>query len=134
MGQRLILAIVLTLGCGAPCLAGPYQDALAAYQARDYVTAARLMHAEAENANADAQQFLGFVYHDGEGVPKDDVRSYMWFFLAASLHPGDSKEFADAMAARDMTGQSMTAAQKQTATDLAYKCQAAHYKTRAKTQ
>ena len=127
MRRIATLAALWMLGC-MPCLAGTYQDALAAYQAQDYVTAARLMHAEAENANPDAQQFLGFMYHDGQGVPKDYVRSYMWFGLSASLRPADSQVFMDTLAAEDLTGKLLTAEQRKTADAMAYKCQAAHYK------
>ena len=126
--HRAILATVMTLSFAATGLADPYENALAAYQARDFATAARLMHEEAGNANANAQRALGFMFHDGEGVPQDYVRSYMWFYLAATLYPGDSQDFKDTMEARDTAADSMTPAQIETAQAMARLCQAAHYK------
>jgi hypothetical protein len=108
--------------------AGPYEDAKAAYQKGDFATAVRLLLQVAETGNAAAQNLLGFMYHDGEGVPRDYVRSYMWFYLASSLYAADSQEFKDARDAMDLTAAAMTADQISEARAMARRCQDQRYK------
>ncbi len=38
----------------------------------------------AEQGNASAQNNLGFMYDNGQGVPQDYIRAHMWFNLAAA--------------------------------------------------
>jgi TPR repeat protein len=38
---------------------------------------------KAEQGNADAQAALGFIYQNGDGVPKDDSESVRWYRKAA---------------------------------------------------
>ncbi len=66
---------------------GPYEDGLVAYYAGDYATALRLWRPMAEQGYPGAQNNLGVMYRDGQGVPEDNVRAYMWFSLAASRFP-----------------------------------------------
>ena len=39
-------------------------------------------HKRAEQGNAGAQNVLGMKYVIGDHVPKDHVKTYMWFLLA----------------------------------------------------
>ena len=41
----------------------------------------------AEQGDAEAQYALGYMYRNGEGVPKDYVKAYMWFTLAIERLP-----------------------------------------------
>ena len=75
----LLLALVLS----EPVLAGPLQDAHAAYQKQDYATALRLFRPLADRGNAKAQAMLGLMYALGQGVPQDHVLAAHWCRLAA---------------------------------------------------
>jgi uncharacterized protein len=59
------------------------QEAAAAWQRQDYVTAERLYRSLAEQGDASAQHFLGKMYESGEGVRRDPVEAAKWFRLAA---------------------------------------------------
>ena len=81
----LLLALVLS----EPVLAGPLEDANAAYGKEDYATALRLFRPLADQGGASAQFMLGFMYDNGEGVPKDYVQAAKWWRLAADQ--GDAR-------------------------------------------
>ena len=51
---------------------------------KDKVQAASWYHKSAEQGEPYAQFFLGRMYRDGIGVPKDLLISYMWLNLAAA--------------------------------------------------
>jgi TPR repeat protein len=59
------------------------QEAAAALQRQDYVTAERLYRSLAEQGDASAQHFLGKMYESGEGMRRDPVEAAKWFRLAA---------------------------------------------------
>ena len=102
----LLLALVLS----EPVLAGPLEDANAAYGKEDYATALRLFRPLANRGDADAQFNLGFMYRNGQGVPKDYVLAYMWRNLAAAgASDADARERA--AKARDALATMMTPAQ-----------------------
>lgn len=50
----------------------------------NYRTAHNLYRTAAYHGNADAQNNLGLLYRDGEGVEQNSVVSYAWFALAAA--------------------------------------------------
>jgi uncharacterized protein len=81
-GEALTALLMLAALAGA-AVAGPLEDGIAAYQHDDYATALRLLRPLAEQGTAEAQVPLGFMYHDGEGVPKDYVQAAGWFRKAA---------------------------------------------------
>jgi TPR repeat protein len=83
--MRLLNPVVVMLVCAAgPAVAGPFDDGLTAAQKGDYATAPRLWRPLAERGDASAQNNLGAMYANGEGVPKDGVLAYMWLNLAAA--------------------------------------------------
>ncbi len=87
MRKRIRAALVgLVLACGAvgPVAAGPLEDGLAAYSIKDYATALRLWRPLAAQGHASAQYNLGFMYFNGQGVPKDDAEAVKWYRLAAA--------------------------------------------------
>ena len=89
--RNLVRAIVLllALGLSEPVLAGPFEDAAAAYDKQDYATALRLYRSLADQGDARAQSNLGIMYKLGQGVPKDDAQAVKWYRLAADQ--GDAK-------------------------------------------
>jgi len=76
-------ALVATLGVVSAAVAGPAEDALAAFDRGDYATALRLFRPLADQGNAAAQNRLGFMYVKGRGVPQDDAEAARWYRLAA---------------------------------------------------
>ena len=85
-GMRLIFRtafVILMLGLSVPAAAGPSEDARAAYDRRDYETALRLNKPLADQGNADAQNSLGAMFRNGEGVPQNYAEAMKWFRLAA---------------------------------------------------
>ena len=71
--RRILAGVVLSLMLTGGVAAGPYEDALAAYDRGDYATALRLMRPLAEQGNARAQFNLGVMYTKGQGVPQGIV-------------------------------------------------------------
>jgi len=72
----------------------------------------------AEQGNADAQFFLGFMYDAGRGVPQDYAQAHMWYNLAASrFPPGEGRDIAAKN--RDIVAIWMTPAQISEAQKLA---------------
>jgi len=68
-----------------------YQKGLDAYNAGDYATALREWRPLANRGNARAQNNLGHMYYNGEGVPQDDVEAVKWFRLAADQGNNSAK-------------------------------------------
>ena len=65
-----------------------FKRAKALYQARDYATAAELMKALAEQGHLQAQYVLGYMYHYGQGVPRNEKEAIRWITAAAARgHP-----------------------------------------------
>jgi len=58
-------------------------EAMAAYQAKDYVRAQKLFEDRAMQGDALAQLMLGDIYKNGRGVPKDESMGYFWTRKAA---------------------------------------------------
>ena len=127
--------ILLTTGLAAR--AGQTDDAATAYGKRDFATAFRLWHQAAENGDGSAQAMLGYMYHDGEGVARNDVLAAMWFRLAfaqlqrAALLNKDNRLFdlsTDTAHAINLTEGQMTPTEITEAHRKAYQCQASGFK------
>ena len=87
-----------------PVVAQDFQKGLEAFERGDYATALREFKALAEQGNAGAQNNLGLMYDNGQGVTQDDVQAHMWFNLAAAQ--GDKNSAKN----RDIVEKSMTTA------------------------
>jgi TPR repeat protein len=97
MASSLILAAI-----GGTAFAGPieffqgvYQDlfgptqfekAKAAYDSKDYATAAQLWQPLADHGDAMAQFYLGWLYEAGMGVPRNYAEAAKWYRLSAEQH------------------------------------------------
>jgi uncharacterized protein len=64
-------------------VAGPLEDARAAYERDDYATAVRLWRQLAEQGDVLAQFNLGVMYHYGQGLPQDNAEAVNWHRKAA---------------------------------------------------
>ena len=83
--MRSLLIAILIAWCGAtPTAAGPFEDAASAYIAGDHAKAAQLFRPLAEQSDARAQNNLGSMYANGDGVPRDYSEAVKWFRLAAN--------------------------------------------------
>ena len=59
------------------------KDATAAYNSGDYATALRLFRPLAEQGDAPARFYVGWMYANGRSVPKNDAEAARWYRLAA---------------------------------------------------
>ncbi len=90
--------------------------------ARDYAKAADWYTKAAKQGVALAQNNLGWMYHEGRGVARDDVRAYMW--LNAASANGNKAAFKNL----DLLEDVMTSQQIEKAQSLTRRCIAKHYK------
>jgi uncharacterized protein len=75
-------SMVLALFAGV-AVAGPVEDADAAYARGDYATALQFYRPLAESGAYSAQFVLAGMYRAGRGVPHDDVEAAKWYRKAA---------------------------------------------------
>lgn len=78
-----LAGIALLCGSYMAALAGPMDDAEAAWKKGDYATAAQIYRAEAESGRASAQHFLAKMYENGQGVPRSEAEAAKWYRRAA---------------------------------------------------
>ena len=159
MNRLLILPVLLlTLLVGNPAFSADFQKGYAAYQRGDYATALREWEPLAEQGNADAQNNLGLMYDNGQGVPQNDKTAVKWYKLAAEqgdataqtnlgikyfigkgvvqdyvrthmwLSIAASQGYKDASKKREVVAKRMTTSQIETAQKLARECVKKNYK------
>ena len=80
---RTLACVVLAMMLTGGAVAGPLEDAWAAYQSGDYATALRLWRPRAAQGVALAQNNLGLMYYNGQGLPQDYDEAAKWYRLAA---------------------------------------------------
>ena len=98
--KHLALVLAVVLAISAPVAAQDYNDGLEAYGRGDYATAFRILRPLAEKGDAGAQNNIGVMYAQGQGVPTSYVQAWKWLTLAASRYP-DQKDRNRATKARD---------------------------------
>jgi TPR repeat protein len=81
--RHVLAAAILALSMVTSVLAGPFDEAIAAYNRQDYASALQLLRPLAENGNVRAQFLLGFMYEGGMGVSADEVEAAKWYRRAA---------------------------------------------------
>jgi uncharacterized protein len=81
--RAAVTAALVLVAIGRAAVAGPLEDAQAAYNRLDYATALRLLRPLAEQGVADAQLMLSGMYQFGHGVPKDNDEALKWERRAA---------------------------------------------------
>jgi TPR repeat protein len=158
--RGLVLALLVSgYTAGATiAFAGPFEDAIAAYDRHEYGTALQLMRPLAEQGDADAQNGLGALYYHGYGVTQDFKEAIKWYRLAAAqgnlnaqvnlgsmyyegegvaedlahshmwLSIAAERGYPEAAKMRDTVLKEMTAAQASQAQAIKHKCQASNYK------
>lgn len=60
-----------------------FDEAVEAYERKDYKTALREFSLFAEQGDINAQVNLGIMYKNGQGTPKDEQQAVMWYLRAA---------------------------------------------------
>jgi TPR repeat protein len=120
--SALIGAIAALLLGSANALAGPWEDGMVAYNRGDYLPAIRLFRPLAEAGNPKAQNQIGTMYRNGEGMPQSPARAFMWFSLAAKR--GDARAKAEL---RAVSG-TMSPAEISQAQAMAEACAASNYR------
>ena len=60
-----------------------FEQGIAAYKRQDYATALKIFSELANQGYADAQNNLGFMYENGQGVLQDDLKAIRWYRKAA---------------------------------------------------
>ena len=83
---RAITTMLMLAPIAGDAVAGPYEDALAAWRRGDYATAYRLWGPIADQGAPDAQFYLGFMNEYGQGVPRNSVEAIKWYRKAADQH------------------------------------------------
>ena len=84
MKQRIATLIASgLLAFASPAMAGPLEDAHAAYERGDYATAMSLWRPLADQGDAGAQRNLGLMYFRGQVVPQDYAQAFAWWLVAA---------------------------------------------------
>jgi hypothetical protein len=68
-----------------------FEEGMAAYERGDYATALKKWRPLAEAGDATAQNNLGAMYANGQGVPQDDEEAAKWFRLAAEQGGADAQ-------------------------------------------
>jgi Sel1 repeat len=81
---RAAVTAALMLAVMRAALAGPLEDADAAYGKNDYATAFRLFRLLADQGDATAQTRLGQMYEAGQSVPEDYAEAVAWYRRAAN--------------------------------------------------
>ena len=154
----VLMGFVLLLLCSTEGWSDDFGKGLQAYKKKDYETALREWIPIAEKGNPEAQNNLGVMYLNGEGVDPDYKTAMKWFTLAAEQSVADaqnnlglmygngqgvkqdlvyahmwwdiaaSEGHEGAAANRDLSITMMTPSQLEKAQDLADKCVKKEYK------
>jgi uncharacterized protein len=82
-----------TLASVLPVNAGQFEDAEAAVNTADYVTALRLLGTLADQDNTYAERLLGIMYIQGRGVPQDYALGMRWMRIAANKGLADAQNW-----------------------------------------
>ncbi len=85
--------------------AADFDMGVKAYKRGDYVTALLIFRQLAEQGNALAQTYLGFMYDTSLGVPQGYVQAHMWFNLAAEQGEKKAKKYRDLLAEKMILAQ-----------------------------
>lgn len=83
MTRKILQSFVILVGFASTFAYASYEEALAAIQKKDYVTALPLLNAAAEKSDPRALNALGIVYFQGLGVTRDEKIAISWWEKAA---------------------------------------------------
>ncbi|MBU4575512.1 MAG: hypothetical protein KJ576_12830 [Proteobacteria bacterium] len=75
--KKILLALLLALCLAQPAWAG-FREGMSAYKRGDYADALKEFEPLAEQGDALAQFYLGFMYAQGQGVPQNRKQAVKW--------------------------------------------------------
>jgi TPR repeat protein len=78
------LSVALMLVSAQMAVAGPFEDGSAAYVRGEFATALTLLRPLADQGQANAQNALGVMYVNGEGVAQSYAEAHKWYQRAAN--------------------------------------------------
>ena len=119
--RTTILSLALAFGAG-PVLADNWTQGKVAYADGDYASALNNWLPLVKKGNAAAQNNLGKMYSNGEGVLQDNIRAHMWYGIASANGHRRAGEW------RDETAAKMTSADISKAQSMARECMNSNYK------
>ncbi len=91
MVKKIMMVITLTLAFSMPAAAQEFEQGLAAQKRGDFTAAYRIWHPLAERGDGAAQNAVGLLYDNGEGVPQDHGRALAWYRKAARQGHADAQ-------------------------------------------
>ncbi len=98
LSMKRIFAAVLLLTLAVPAWVQDFDKGMQAYDRVDYAAALREWRPLAEKGDAVAQFFLGFMYHQGQGVKRDYAEAVKWYRKAANPDIGNKlRDHAEAV-------------------------------------
>ncbi|KLN60669.1 hypothetical protein WH96_09210 [Kiloniella spongiae] len=114
--QRLVFAGIVgaSLNLSSVALSASFDDAMVAFDRRDYAVAFRDFSEVALTGNRDAQFMLGYVYSKGYGTTQDYVQAHKWFNIAASQGDREARRARDKLTPF-MSAQQISQAQEEAA-------------------
>lgn len=77
--KRGLLAILLGLLLVPLSATAGFNEALTAYQAKDYSTASKEAHQAVETGDARGSYLLGLMYQNGQGIPANSTEAAGWY-------------------------------------------------------
>jgi uncharacterized protein len=83
MFYAAVAALVLAVSLAGSAAAGAFEDGVEAAQRGDYETAVRLWRPLADQGDATVQNYLGQMYREGTGVPRDYAAAMSWYRKSA---------------------------------------------------
>jgi TPR repeat protein len=83
-----MLALAMSVGAYAGV-----DEGVQAYIAGDYKKAIAEFQPLAEGGNANAQYYMGFIYHHGYGVKRNDPEAMKWFSMGAKQNEWQSQYY-----------------------------------------
>jgi len=92
--RRNLILLAASLLCLTPPQEVNAQDfdrGVSAYEAGDYLTALRELRPLAEQGDAVAQNYLGVMYYNGQGVPQNYAEAVRLYRLAAEQGIADAQ-------------------------------------------
>ncbi len=81
---RKLISIIFLVFLSSGFVRADYESAMAAYDAGDYETSVALLIPLAEVGDAQAQNNLGVMYVEGQGVPQDYTEALKWYRKAVA--------------------------------------------------
>ena len=81
--RSILLSCCFAIVVASSGWADNFGAAIIAYEAGNYSSAFRIISPLAEQRHADAQYYLGLMYHNGRGVPRDSRIAVRWYSAAA---------------------------------------------------